>query len=337
MQYDSIATKLSIATYIANGNGRSINDIAKHFDISIRTAYRFLDRLQEEGYPLTNEEMRDGREKLWTMLHPDMDEYGTALPSSDFSDEEKVIVYYVLSEMKKREEIVPSFKAVRTKISNMLSQKAISFPSIDYPESLNKKVYPIESINIIAKSSSKETKKHVRTILASIKHKAKCNLSYHVPNKDGTLDVVISPIFAFIFDGGMYLQALLDDGSLRTYAIERIESIEEIRGSEAIAPSFNPRVLLTDPFGPFIGKEKIEAEVWIAPEQVPYVKERNWPDGINIKENNDGSAIFSVTTYGEHEFTDWLLSQKASAVLLKPDWLRKKMKTTIDDMAAHYS
>ena len=81
MQYDNIATKLSVATYIANGNGRSVYDIAEHFGTSTRTVYRILDRLQEEGYPLTNEVMRNGKEKLWTMLRWDKDEFGSPLPS----------------------------------------------------------------------------------------------------------------------------------------------------------------------------------------------------------------------------------------------------------------
>ena len=84
MASDDLATKLGIATYIGNGNGRSIQDIADHFGISVRTAYRFLDRLQAEGYPLTNEERRSGREKLWTMLDLNSDKYGNALPSSEF-------------------------------------------------------------------------------------------------------------------------------------------------------------------------------------------------------------------------------------------------------------
>lgn len=337
MQYDNIATKLSVATYIANGNGRSVYDIAEHFGTSTRTVYRILDRLQEEGYPLTNEVMRNGKEKLWTMLRWDKDEFGTPIPSSEFTDEERILLYYILGEMKKNEEILPAFSSVRTKLSNMLSQKAISFPSIDYPERLRNKLYPIESISSIAKGSSKETRKHVSAILCSIKHKARCSMIYHVPNRDGSLDVEISPIFSFFYNGGMYLQALLDDGSLRTYAIERIETIEEIKDSTALLPDFNPRILLTDPFGPFIGTEKIEAEVWIAPEQVPYVKERKWPESVTISDNPDGSATFSVTTYGEHEFTVWLLSQKASAVLMKPQWLREKMRETIEEMQNKYS
>ena len=180
MQYDNIPTKLGIATYIANGNGRSINDIAEHFGISARTAYRFLDRLQAEGYPLTNEEARDGREKLWIMLHTDSDEYGNALPSSDFTDEEKILIYYMLSEMKKGEEVLPGFRKVRMKISNMLSQNAISFPSIDYPKSLNRKVFPIESIATISKGLPKETKKYITVILRAIKRKTKCSITFKV-------------------------------------------------------------------------------------------------------------------------------------------------------------
>ena len=155
MQYDNIATKLSVANYIANGNGRSVYDIAEHFGISTRTVYRILARLQDEGCLLTNEVMRNGKEKLWTMFRWDKDEFGMPIPSSEFTDEERIILYYILGEMKKNEEIIPAFSSVRTKLSNMLSQKAISFPSIDYPERLRNYVYPIEITRYIAKDSSK--------------------------------------------------------------------------------------------------------------------------------------------------------------------------------------
>lgn len=337
MPADNIATMLSVATYIANGNGKSVYDIADHFGISIRTVYRILDRLQEEGYPLTNEERRNGKEKLWTMLHiAETDEYGTALPSSEFSDEEKILLHYMLSELKKDENILPSFRSIRMKLSNMLSQKAVAFPSIDYPDNINRKLYPIENINEIAKNASKEIRKHVSVILKTINNKERCNVIYHVPNKEAALTAEISPIFLFFFDGGIYLQALIEDGNLRTYAVERIEEIKENKGSKAISPDFNPRMLLTDPFGPFIGKERIDAEVLISPEQVHYVKERKWPSSVVITDLDDGSAIFKVTTYGEHEFTNWLLSQKASVELIKPTWLREKVHSMLYNMTKHY-
>lgn len=338
MASDNLATKISIATYIGNGNGRSVNDIAEHFGISVRTVYRYLDRLQEEGYPLTNEERGNGREKLWTMLEVHSDRYGNALPSASFSQEERILLYYVMAELKKSEDMLPSFKSVRNKLASMLSQKSVAFPSLDYAQNITRKLFPIESISSISKLASKETQLVVRHLLKAISEQSRVFMKYHVPNKTGALEVKdISPVFAFFYDGGMYLQALLEDGALRTYAIERIENVSLIKGSIAVKPDFDPHILLTDPFGPFIGKEKIEAEVRISKEQVQYVKEKNWPSSVSISDNPDGSATFCVTTYGEHEFIRWLLSQKSSVVLLKPEWLRNKLKATIDEMAVLYS
>ena len=337
MPADNIATMLSVATYIANGNGKSVYEIADHFNISQRTVYRILDRLQEEGYPLTNEEKRNGREKLWTMLHAtETDEFGKSLPSSEFSGEEKILLHYMLSELKKDERLLSSFRSIRMKISNMLSQEAVAFPSVDYPENIKRKLYPIENLNEIAKNSTKETKKHVSAILKAIEKKEKCSMTYHVPNKEEPLRIEISPIFLFFFDGGIYLQALIDDGQLRTYAVERIEEVKAMQGSIALVPGFDPHVLLSDPFGPFIGKDRIDAEVLIAPAQVHYLRERRWPSSATIEDCDDGSAIFRVTTYGEHEFTNWLLSQKDSAELLKPEWLRSKISDMLDAMAKRY-
>ena len=101
-------------------------------------------------------------------------------------------------------------------------------------------------------------------------------------------------------------------------------------------PDFDPYGLLTDPFGPFIGREKIEAKVWIAPAQVKYVKERKWPESVTIRDNEDGSAIFEVTTYGERELVNWILSMRVQAELLEPEWLRNKVSAILDQTANLY-
>ena len=337
MASDNLPSKLAIATYIGTGNGRSIYDIAEHFGISVRTAYRFLDRLQAEGYPLTNEERRNGREKLWTMLDVHRDKYGNALPSSEFSQEECILLHYIMAELKKNEDVLPSFKSVRNKLASVLSQKSVAFPSLDYSKSISRKLFPIENISTISKIASKETQLIVKQLLKAISGQNCVSMKYHVPNKASALEVKnISPVFAFFYDGGMYLQALLEDRTLRTYAIERIESVSIIKDSIALKPDFDPYGLLTDPFGPFIGKEKIEARVWIATSQVKYVKERKWPESVTIRDNEDGSAIFEVTTYGEWEFVNWILSMRSQAELLEPEWLRNKVSSILDQTASLY-
>ena len=337
MASDNLPSKLAIATYIGTGNGRSIYDIADHFGISIRTAYRFIDRLQKEGYALTNEERRNGKEKLWTMLDLHSDKYGNALPSSEFSQEERIILHYMMVELKRNEDVLPSFKSVRNKLASMLSQKSVAFPSLDYPKSISRKLFPIENIRSISKIASKETQGIVKQILKAINGQNRIFMTYHVPNKPVALEAEnLSPVFAFFFDGGMYLQALLEYGALRTYALEGIATVSIIRDSIAMQPGFDPYGLLTDPFGPFIGREKIEAKVWIAPAQVKYVKERNWPDSVIIRDNEDGSAIFEVTTYGEWEFVNWILSMRAQAELLEPVWLRNKISAIFDQTASLY-
>ena len=337
MASDNLPSKLAIATYIGTGNGRSIYDIAEHFGISIRTAYRFLDRLQNEGYPLTNEERRNGKEKLWTMLDLHSDKYGNALPSSEFSQEERIILHYMMAELKKNEEVLPAFRSVRNKLASMLSQKSVAFPSLDYPKSISRKLFPIENISSISKIASKETQHIVKQILIAITGQNRISMTYNTPNKPSTMEAEnLSPVFAFFFDGGMYLQALLEDGALRTYAIERIERVNVLNDSIALRPDFDPYGLLTDPFGPFIREEKIESTVWIAPYHVKYVKERNWPDDVMIRDNEDGSAIFEVTTYGEWELVNWLLSMRNQAELLKPEWLRNKVSAILDQTATLY-
>lgn len=185
--------------------------------------------------------------------------------------------------------------------------------------------------------ASESTQHIIKEILKAIGGKKRICITYHVPNKTNALEEDdLTPVFSFFFDGGMYLQALREDGSLRTYAIERIEDISIVEDSTALIADFNPRVLLTDPFGPFIGTQRIDAKVWIAPAQVQYVKERSWPDSVRIRDEEDGSDIFETTTYGEREFIDWIFSMRANARLLEPEWLKDRISSTLDEMASLY-
>ena len=67
-----------------------------------------------------------------------------------------------------------------------------------------------------------------------------------------------------------------------------------------------------------------------------YVKERKWPESVTIRDNEDGSAIFEVTTYGEWEFVNRILSMRVQAELLKPEWLRNKVSAILDQTASLY-
>ena len=214
---------------------------------------------------------------------------------------------------------------------------------VEYASSSSIKSYSFEHHIIISSQKrlkciiTKEMQLIVNQLLKAISVQTRISMKYHVPNKPAALEVEnLSPVFAFFFDGGMYLQALLEDGTLRTYAIERIETVCILNGTIALKPDFNPSILLTDPFGPFIGRDRVEAKVWIAPEQVPYVKERKWSDGVTISDNEDGSAIFKITTYGEWAFVNWILSMRTQAKLIEPEWLRNKVSVILDQTAALY-
>lgn len=101
-------------------------------------------------------------------------------------------------QMKNAGSILPAFHTTRAKLSNLLSQKAISFPSIDYPGSVQLKLHPIENIASMAKGFSKEARKHISIILRATRQNVKCIMEYQVPNKEATLTAEISPIILIL-------------------------------------------------------------------------------------------------------------------------------------------
>ena len=318
---------MAVACYIAGGNGRSIHDISRKFNISDRTSYRILDRLQMKGYPLTNEELRRGKEKLWTMLRHDEDEYGNPLPSSEFTPEEELLLKYIIDEAESLSGVLPSFTSMKTKLRNLLARSGTAFSKGS--------LYAIETVESISKEAPERTAGIAEVIVNAIRNRKRCAIAYKAPGYEEASETTVSPIFCFFYEGGMYLQAIREDGDLRTYAIERIQEIRETE-EKAAAPDFDPHILLSDPFGPFIGKRRIDADIWISRKQLPYIRERNWPSSVSIEEKEDGSAIFHVSTYGGHELLNWIRAQKDSVRILSPEWLKEQFMKELGDTLAVY-
>ncbi|HQI25121.1 MAG TPA: WYL domain-containing protein, partial [Smithella sp.] len=79
----------------------------------------------------------------------------------------------------------------------------------------------------------------------------------------------------------------------------------------------------------------VEAEFtgWAA----SYVSERIWSPGQKIIKKGKNKILLKFTASSEPELISWLLSFGKEAILIKPDWLVKKLKLTIGEMAACYS
>ncbi len=117
----------------------------------------------------------------------------------------------------------------------------------------------------------------------------------------------------------------LPSGELRTYAVERIQSIPvlfDLKDEE------KPERLpydgrLEDPFGPFWDYEEFELEVTFDSWQGWYNMQKRWPDSVTVTKNEDGTVTLKAKTRDLYGARKWVMGQGNNLKSVKPEWLLK--------------
>lgn len=155
-----------------------------------------------------------------------------------------------------------------------------------------------------------------------------CTIEYHAASgKQSVYDVY--PLRIFHHDGGLYLYAKVPKhDTLNTLALERIKKITLTEETFEEPQGIDFRNDFDHPFG-LIGGRPRRIEIWFSKQATLYVRERVWHSTQKIKENRDGSIIFTMNAAGWHEIIAWVLSFGPNAKVIRPVKLRQEVRKTI--------
>ena len=123
-------------------------------------------------------------------------------------------------------------------------------------------------------------------------------------------------------------------GGIKMFAINRIESAEKLQATFSMPDGFDISEYIGTMGVMREGKPynlRVEFDAYCA----PYIKERTWDGGQRIKENRDGTIIFSSpheTTHKDHVL-EWVMSWGEHAKIVSPkslaDEAREKLKRAL--------
>lgn len=132
----------------------------------------------------------------------------------------------------------------------------------------------------------------------------------------------INPYHMMNHRGDWYLIALCQRAEdVRVFAMSRITEAVLTRSRFDIPADFDPQQAFAHSFGIFRGDDTFEVQIRFTPKAAPYVKERTWQSGQQLKENRDGSVILSFDVTDLREVASWTLSWGPQARVLKPEAL----------------
>ena len=181
----------------------------------------------------------------------------------------------------------------------------------------------------------------IDTIRDSMTHKKVCRLIYASGAHPEGRSFCIAPVRLLAYRDAIYISAwrVPDKGPAdkeyeTNLALHRIIEVE-LTDREFI-PDEKDQFQKKSTFG-FMDGEPFEVKVEFAPSAARYVEERTWSEDQVLKKKRDGGVILTFSTTSELEVISWVLSFRATARVLEPEWLVKMVKKEIESVSSKYT
>lgn len=303
-----------IANYINRHPGVTARQLAERYDVSLRSIYRDINRLDQVGIQVISKDggymLIDRPTKFSAYLS--VEEYLALTISPLLNNKEYQQAYY-------------------RALDKILSQIRISEEALKKMESLSNK------IRIHEGKRGKEDGEHLNKIIQALTHNTSIKCTYYTMSRDDTTERMIDPYCLVPKAGHLYLIGFCHNRKdFRTFRLNRFKKIESTNNEFIIKGDFNIEEYLDKVWGIIREEEEVTFTVRFSKEVARYVKEAHYEQQPAITDLDDGSILFEVTIRGTVEFLRWVKQYGKDAEIISPKKYRQKMLEEIKEMQAIY-
>src|SRR2546423_1626280 len=264
----------AILKQIETNRWTTILDIAGQHVVSTKTIRRDLAALMEAGFPLYDERY-DG--KVYWRLN---EEY-KGLPLASLSLSETAALYFSkkvlinLAAPPFSNDIESAFK----KIESALPEKNVEF------------LDSLDSMITVRADAPKDLDQHkgtIRTLMDAVGEEYRVRMQYYSVHSRKRKAYTVHPYRLLYYRSGLYLFAYVEEyQQIRTFAVERIESIEKLGDHFEKPADFTVESYLGEAFG-VIKEEPLDVEVIFGSDVAEYVRSRVWHQSQSVREIGNG-------------------------------------------------
>jgi predicted DNA-binding transcriptional regulator YafY len=289
------------------GKPLKATDVAREFEVTVRTAYRDLDFLRDDWRVPLEFDRPAGTYRLTEPL--------TTLPSVSLSQGELVSLYFADRVLRQyrgtpfESDLASAFR----KIQELLPEEVRVAPDLvdDY---LSFDLGPLHTPDAGV----------FRDVLAGQRLRRKLLVRYSSLSSNRTTERRVHPYHVFNHRGDWYV-AGWDEGreEVRIFALHRIRSATVATESFAPPRGFSFAKFMADAFAIQKGGPTVEVAVRFAPRQARWIRERRWHPTARVQERIDGGLVLSLRIAETSEIVRWVMQFGAEAEVLKPASLRR--------------
>jgi len=291
-----------------NRNGLKIKEIARICNVSVRQIYRDINDLQLKlGFPIWEEGSTRGIDEEYF------------LPPIRFSLPEAINVFLAARLMLNyAHRYDPNIASTFIKLNSIV------------PPSLRDQIQ--KTMDWMQKQPQDEKYLRILATLAEAwvsQHQVK--ISYQALAEKKSVERIIEPYFiepAAPGHSSYVIGYCHRTNSLRTFKIERIESIEPTLEHYVIPPDFDANAYLGSSWGIVVEGEVETIKLRFIPEIARIMEETMWHPSQVLERQKDGSVIMTLRVASTVELYGWILSWGEKVEVLEPEELRERVART---------
>jgi proteasome accessory factor B len=319
---DQLARQWQLIQLLARSRGGlGLDQLAQELECVRRTVYRDLDALMYAGFPVTSEK-RDGR-VFYKLLD------GFALGDVPFTTDELLALAFGEDLLRTLEGTVfhDSVHSALAKIRASLGPELAGFLE-RFSDAFRVLPGPHKRYG--------ESREVIRTLNDAVLARRSVRLVYRTGRTGEENERTFDPYRVWYRDGGLY--AIGHDhrsGELRTFAVDRIRSIERTGEPFEVPDDFDFDAYTAQAFG-VVSEPPVRVRIRFAPSRGTIVRERSWHPTQTLCEEASGHVLLEMEVGPSHELRDWVLSFGPDAEVLEPASLREDVRAAIAAAARLY-
>ena len=318
---DQLSRQWRLIQLIDRPQGMTVDDAARDLAVTIRTVWRDLDVLQKAGFPLYTERAADGNRGIWHVT----EEFKRALPLKlTLGELAALLMSRDLLSPLGVSMLGPEVASAFDKIQSVLSGDALKI--LD-------QVRERLDVRPAGAKLQAPAAEHLPKIHHALAEHRTLRTRYYSASRDSEDMRGVDPYYLTLFNGGLYLvgHCHLRD-AVRTFAVERMRTVELTRARFEVPSDFNAERYLEGAWGILRG-DLVNVRVVFARSLAPYIRERLWHPSQKLRDLPDGRVEMALQVADTLEVRRWLLGYGLEAEVIAPENLRERLRVEAEALA----
>ena len=291
------------------GHALTAADLAREFEVDVRTAHRDLAFLRDQlGAPVEF----DRRRSSYILSDPSF-----TLPLINFTQGELLALFFaekVARQYRGTPYEADLLRGIERITAELPEEVRVDLSTLDGFLSLD--LGPLIAPDVEA----------FRCVVQALGERRRLRIRYTSLSQDRTTDRTVEPYRVYNLRGDWYLAAYdLHHRQVRDFALHRIRSASLLDDRYEIDPLFRFEDYTAGAFGIEKGTRPVTVAVRFAARQARWIRERKWHPSARIQDRKDGGCVLKMEVAGLGEVRRWVMQFGSEAEVLQPASLRREV------------